>query len=171
MRKFQLLPGVAPHYEHQRMYSAGQVVANNDDLTKAYANKFVEVSADTPDTYGVGSDNGKYVHVGAGKETARSERLPKVGRNADLSSKKPPAKPGQAPPEVVDNTQGEQPFDPDSLGKDMTDKFPKAGEQDFRVYRREGLYFVYDADKLAGGPFNEEGVDKEDVDGVIAKAI
>lgn len=55
-------------------------------------------------------------------------------------------------------------------GKDMTSKFPVAEEQDFKVYRNGGLYFVYDADDLSA-PVNEKGVAKAKVAEVIKTAL
>lgn len=54
-------------------------------------------------------------------------------------------------------------------GVDVTSMFENAVEQEFRVFLRNGLCFVYDADDMQ--PINTEGVLHNQVPGVIDGAL
>lgn len=146
MAKFKVKSGA--HDDGKgRIYHRGEIVESPHDLTKAFRNSFERVPDNTPAT----------------KNTA----LARV------------TVPNDAPPETVYPVENEPTLEDDSAsdtgevtptGMDVTGVFPAAKDQDFKVFKREGKYFVYDADDLTK-PFNETGVKKAGVAAVITAAL
>ena len=91
----------------------------------------------------------------------------RVTDESSFVSNVPPPPPSKTLPTTVhvpqegDSTIG----DPSKEGKDVTEKFPTAVAEDFKVFRHIGKYFVYNADNMS--KVNPVGVAKAEVDGVI----
>lgn len=150
MPKYQVLEG--SHYHDGRLHGKGDVIQTNVDLIAQFPNKFLKVGDSTPPT----NSPAPLVLGPAGSHGVDESKLPP--KDLALTSEKPK-------PEKKGATKSEAP-----KGKDVTDKFPDAAEEDFKVFKNEGQYFVYDADDLSQ-PKNEQGVDKAGVAGVVKKAL
>jgi hypothetical protein len=150
-RKFEVLEG--SHIQNGHLYTKGQIVSSPEtiDLTKEWKNKFKEVDRSLPDTHGVGDRQPalRTAVVGRGQDAPQAPSLKDLERGPSLTG-------GTATAEAMPQ------------GKDMTVKFPKAVEQDFKVFKRDGSFYVYNGDDLSQ-PLNETGVDRDEVDGVVAK--
>lgn len=58
----------------------------------------------------------------------------------------------------------------EAIGQDVTARFPKAVEQDYKVYKRGPKFFVYDADEPAKA-INPDGAKRDEVDAIIDKDL
>lgn len=143
MAKFLLNGGA--HQEGSRLYYAGDVIESPHDLSKSFRGKFTRVNTATPTSAG---------DIFPAQPTVA---LPADEPELEAAASATEAIP--APGVAAGALAG-------PLGVDVTDKFLKAGEQDFKVYKADGFYFVYDADDLKK-PFNAEGVKKAEVDGIV----
>lgn len=152
MAKFQLIGG--DHVDEAgNSYTKNAIIESPHDLTRTFRLKFRRVSDVTPVT-----KKGPKV-VNMVPNLAPPEAIGEVAEPADVGTINTPALPPVAPPASETG-----------LGMEVTDQFPTAKEQDYKVYKRTGKYFVYDADDLTKA-FNPDGSKKTDVDGVIASAL
>jgi len=128
-----------------RVYSAGDVIETDDPLDKTFVNKFVHVT-DVPDpSVEVGV-------VGVAVEVESDQPLTTV--TVDTT------------PEVVTVEEPKPKQKPRDLrGRNVTKRFPVAMEQDFLVFKKKELFYVYDVSTET--LINTEGVSEEAVDGVI----
>lgn len=141
MAKYRVNAGV--HYHAGQFYKTGDVLDSIHDPRLTWPGKFSLVNPNDPATT---PDPNKAVL--------------------------PPTK--ALTPEALAAAQTAPPVKPDApgaklgtpKGKEKTAEFPKAEEEDCRVYKQGGLYYVYDADDLSKA-VNAEGVNKTEVDGVI----
>ena len=138
-----------------RKYKAGDVVHTNSDLEAAFPSLFsrieVElVQAPSPD------------EAPAVKQNSKAKILPQTASDDESVHNDVPApeKPAQA-------TLGEGAGN--VKGKEVTKMFPLALDEDFRVFKHDGKYFVYDADDMS--LVNAKGSSKTGVAGVIKKAV
>lgn len=158
LRKFRLLNGVGSHSQGGKVYRAGDgkrpgdVVASEHDLVAQWPGKFVEVDEDVPATKSA-------VNLVGGSPQGQQQEAAPPSKAAE------PSKQPDAQEKGGDGETGGA----GDLGQDVTENFPKAVEQDFRVFKREGQYFVYDADDMSKpvGP----GAKKAGVDDVIVAAL
>lgn len=152
--KFRVKDGI--HVDGNRVWKRGEITASIHDLTTAFKNKFDRVDDSTP------------AHIGWLREPV--DEIPNENAKSNVVAMPiaPPAKPAQIEPAVTetdaDDDADETPTGP--AGIDKTAQFPKAVEQDCRVFKHERLFFVYDGDDLTT-PINATGVKKPAVDGVI----
>jgi hypothetical protein len=144
MAKYKLLLGT--HMHHGERLKAGDVIESAYDLTKVFVNKYVRVDdfAAPVASQGDNPAPGRPVRHPAGP-----------GR--------PQAKP-QAPPAIQKSATDV------ALGRDVTKNFPQAVDEDFKVYKKGTVYFVYDLDDVSS-PLNAEGVAKTEVDAIIQEAL
>lgn len=152
--KFRIVAGV--HVQNNVIHQKGTVIESVNDLCAAYRGKFERVPDDTPLT------------VGAAPAGAPTQLHPiPAPDNPAFPSNPPaaPAAPATAPAADADDDGPET----GPMGVDVTAKFPVAGENDYRVFKHEKKYFVYDADNMAK-PVNPAGAARGDVDGVIRAA-
>jgi hypothetical protein len=150
MAKFQLIGG--DHVDEAgNSYAKGAIIESPHDLTRTFRLKFRRVSDVTP----VSKKGPKVVNMVS--NLAPPEAVAEV---VEAEKEEPGENPPMAPTPSI----------PASLGIDVTDQFSTAKEQDYKVYKRTGKYFVYDADDLTKA-FNPDGSKKTDVDGVIATAL
>jgi len=128
-----------------KIYKEGDVVSTPIKLVELFVNKFEKVVVESP------------------------EPVAKVKTEAPVAKVKT-----EAP--VVKEDKGEIPVTPveDGAlpeGREVTSKFPKAVDEDFRVFKSKSGYFVYDVDDLTA-PVNAEGVkNKSAVNEVIQIAL
>lgn len=147
--KFQVVEG--SHCDLQgRVFKKGDVLESRYDLTKQFANKFKLVDVFTP-------------------VTKRPVTINDSRKVAQLLPDQPPPAP-VAPPVVrqtVVKAQADEPEEePGPVGVDVTASFPKAIEEDYKIFKNEGRYYIYDVEAL-NKPLNGDGVKKVDVDKAI----
>lgn len=156
MSKYKLRDGVGDHFQNGTIYGPGTVIVSEHPLNEAYPNKFDKVDDSTPATAGKGGPQPTIIG-GQASPAAISQPQPAAGR-------------GQAP--QADTTQPPATAATDvPAGLDVTEKFPAAVEQEFKVYKREGKYYVYDTMGAADPLLNPSGSSKAEVADVIAKAL
>lgn len=159
--RFRILSGA--HEQNGKLYHRGDVVESPYDLVALFVNKF-ERLPDAPAPAPVPSPT-----------PAPSAVAKAVSRSTEPLS---PATQGQSTPpagkpaETSKNTTAEDvEKDPVPEGKEVTNSFRKAREQDYRVWKRDGLYFIYDVDNLYK-PINPDGAaSRADVDAVVEAAV
>jgi hypothetical protein len=141
------------HREHGVIYKSGEIFESYSDLTKMFPGRFEVIDgkalvAPEPMTKAL-------VRPVKGRNQAAVDL--DVTADAELDDNNPPPL-APAKPE----------------GKDVTKHFPKAVEEDFRVYKlQDGSYNVFDADDLSR-PVNDEKLTKPEINtcirGVLAAA-
>lgn len=101
----------------------------------------------------------------------RAQGLPETAFVAGPVSEGPP-KPKDQPPVKgkPSSTKSEEKSEKTSLGKDVTAKFPKAGEEDFKVFTKDRGYWVAESDDPTT-PLNETKLKKDEVDAFIDKYL
>lgn len=161
LQKFEVLAGV--HCQDKKIYSTGDVVGSPDDLTQAFRGKFRRVDPNTPVSEGK-------PHIGQAPGTRPVPLTAQETKNAGQKGEDLDLDPIPAPKGRKTADTGEKDNSPPD-GKDVTERFEKALEQDYKVFKvKGGNHFVYDADNLSA-PINPEGAKAEDVDGVIDGAL
>lgn len=162
MSRFLVLSGSAN--VGGRDYHKDDVIETSMDLDLMYVNKFQRVSADgrpvaTPKVKPAKPDASTVAVLEQDhREHNLSEENPlDVEEDERAGKKKVPAK------------SAVKAADP-SLGLNVTKRFETAVENDFKVYKRQGQYFVYDAADL-DIPLNAEGVSRDGVEKVVKKAL
>lgn len=147
--KFQVLEGI--HVDGPHIYKKDNVIETIHDLVTMFPGKFRRVDDAT-------------------KATApmRMAAMGSIGAPADVTKDNAA---GNAPTdEDEDDEKGEDGEDGTLVkGVDVTDRFPTASENDYKVFKSEGQYFVYDGDTMKR--VNEEGVNRTGVDQVIKDAL
>lgn len=157
MALFKLLAGA--HIQDGREYKAGDVVEADHDLAASFRLKFEEVDGHGRPSKGRRIDNPTPLpgmDMGL-EEPNKAEKAPK-GKAAKAVEIAEPEAESDAKPEA--NAK---------RGRDVTEEFPLAAEEDFKVYRRRGLYTVVDIDDPSKPV--AEGIAKTEVDKVIKKAL
>lgn len=166
LRKFRVLAGT--HSQHGKLYRGpnveqgrplGEVVESPHDLTKQWVNKFQEVDASTPATKST-------LSAAVGGMPPQGEANAPSSTVGDVKGPEH-VKGGTDDDDDDGEAEGDDATSPQ--GTDVTDRFPKAKEQDYKVFKHNGLYFVYDADDLVH-PLTP-GVKKTGVDEVVADAL
>lgn len=151
LHRFEVLAGA--HSQDGHVFHKGEIVTSATDLCAQFINKFRRLDVAEPTVQSVAQEVGMLVG-GPGPATAQDSPPIVAGQGKATS--------GEGKP------QESQPTAP--TGKDVTAQFEKAAEQDFKVFKRDGKFFVYDGDNLSK-PVNAEGVVKAAVDGVVAGAL
>ena len=141
MQKFKVTMGT--HQEAGRVYKSGQTLETNTELHKMFPGKFQLLD---------------------GSPASSQPPMPPV---------QPPAHP--YPPIKADkaaNTTAEQSKATGKPeGRDVTKQFPKAVEEDFKVFKLiDGLYNVYDVDDQSK-PCNNKPIPKAEIDIAIRSAM
>lgn len=144
MSKFEVLEG--KHVQNGRIFQKGDIVESKSDLCATWKNKFCEVNTSARSSVGKAVPN-----------TASPPAQSAVDADETDKEKKAKGKKVEEESEVIEGT-------------DVTDQFTSAVEQDFKVYKNQGAYFIYNNDDLSK-PFNENGVKKADVEKTIKEAI
>jgi hypothetical protein len=165
--RFRVLDGCHIHSDG-RSYAKGDVVESFYDLSKQLMNKFVLVNDSEPLSPGAKS-------IADISERPRNELPPLPPPGSPLANPVVPLVTSSA--KMVENVVPSKRTSQKSSGKhealsgkNMTNRFPKAAEEDFIVYKHDGVYFVFDEDD-ATRPINEVGVEKKFVDSIIEGAL
>jgi hypothetical protein len=148
MKSYKVKAG--SHQEGGKIYKAGDVVQSYNDLDHMFPGKF-EVLGDR-------------VHSSAPAPVIST------GGNVARNSA-PQARPVEAEEEPEEANPPPLAAKAKPTGRDVTKHFPKAVEEDFRVYKTPaGNYNVYDADNLAK-PCNPRPISKAEVDACIRSTL
>lgn len=148
LRKFRVLEGT--HTEGNRKFTKNQIVSSTDDLAAMFRLKFVEVDDD------IKSDKGAVV-LTIGQAQLPAEQAPA----APITLERPAPIVPTAPPVVVPAAD---------RGLDVSKRFAYALEQDFSVFKRDGVYFIYNNDAPTV-QINKDGVAKAAVDAIIKEEV
>jgi hypothetical protein len=116
------------------------------------------------------------VHTNAALDKAFGDGIERVvqeeARPAPAAESAPPpagagsAPSTDAPPKAVAGPKPVSKAALKKLGVEVTDRFPRAIDEDYRVFRRGKEYWVYDVDDLAA-PVNAEPLNRSEVDATI----
>lgn len=148
-RKFVVLVG--SHEQNGRIYRKGDIVSSQHDLDAQFVNKFREMDAGTPISGGAVLNDGTRPNpldapgattLANGSAGTNPATTPNTA-NADVTT---PAKGTEAGDD--DEKDGDRTATATAQGVDVTEKFPKAKEQAFKVFKAQGQYHVYDEDDL-----------------------
>lgn len=126
---FRLTSGTFAYKGH--IYNAGDIIESATDLCRVFVNKFTKVDFQAP--------------------AAAPAPVQEAPQNDVAAPEAPEAAPEameapQAPPKASPAPSSKAPAGPDK-GEDVTDKFPKALEEDFKVFRTaKNEYWIYDND-------------------------
>jgi hypothetical protein len=146
MAKFKVLAG--PHVHSGRVYSKGDIIESEHDLAATWRNSFARVPDD--------------------EEASAGKRQQVIGEVIGGSPNQPPAEP------AVNEDEGEVETDQSGksgpLGTEVTKNFPKAIEQDFKVFKHESQYLIYNAEDLTK-PIDGCPVAKAGVNALIEKEL
>lgn len=204
MPKFRVTEGTHQD-ENGRVYRKGEEVESPHDLAATFRGKFVPVDPGAykgPDRLAPISASPRSAPGFLDDPAQRQKSAEPVAAGGAPPGELPPPTPTEqlgegrgsaanpsgadaGPPysQESNDEPADEPAGSDASGKpgepegtDVTDRFPKAKEQDYRVYKRtrfaapdSGPFFVYDADDLAR-PVGH-GLKRTEVDGVVEKAI
>lgn len=142
---FRVKAGI--HYEKvngvETMFTKGQIVPSERDLTKVFANKFVRVNS-SKSPVSVEEDE-------EGEEYLEEEQLP-------------------VPARLSKTEEDEDEEDGDSESKDVTDLFPDALKKEVTVFLRDEKYWVYENSNL-DTPLNSQGFTMAKVKSFIKKEL
>lgn len=152
MPKFQVVSGFHVD-EAGRKYSKGEVVESPHDLTATFRGKFTRVEATIADFLPQG-----------GPPIAYTDRPLTAPQTAPVAPQ--PGGPAVASQPAETDGVGA----PGNLGEDVTARFPKAVEQDYKVFKKGPKFFVVDGDEPAK-PINPDGAKRDEVDGIIDKDL
>jgi hypothetical protein len=152
MPKFQVVSGF--HVDEEgRKYSKGEVVESPHDLTATFRGKFTRVEATIADFRPQGGPPIAY--------TDRPLTAPQMA----------PVAPQPGGPAIASQpAETAETGIPGSLGEDVTARFSKAVEQDYKVFKKGPKFFVADSDS-PNKPLNPDGAKRDEVDGIIEKAL
>lgn len=152
MPKFQVVSGFHVDEEGKK-YGKGEIVESPHDLSATFRGKFVKYDAPIADFRPV-----------PGPPIMYTDRPLSALETAPVA----PQPGGPAVASQPNETDGAG--IPGNLGEDVTARFPKAVEQDYKVFKKGPKFFVYDADE-PGKPLNPDGAKRDEVDGIIEKAL
>jgi len=154
MAKFKVLAG--PHVHSGRVYSKGDIIESEHDLAATWRNSFARVPDDEEASAGKRQQVIGEVIGGSPNQPTKPE------------VEKPPAEP------AVNEDEGEVETDQSGksgpLGTEVTKNFPKAIEQDFKVFKHESQYLIYNAEDLTK-PIDGCPVAKAGVNALIEKEL
>lgn len=122
---FKIKPRCGSHAEGGKVYRAGDIVPSEKDLVALFPFKFEKAVDNVP-------SKGQPIRGAVPPATAPQAQKPEEEKPSDTLP------PSSGP-----------------LGKEVTEKFPSAKEQDFKVFAVPGGFNVYDADDLKS-PLNKE---------------
>ena len=150
MAKFKLVAG--RHVANGRTYLPGEIINSHSNLAKIFPGNFKPVADDTP-------EKAEKQPVAAGPvETPVGQPVPSPKPTEPVSQPEKPATKAAKAEKAKD------------WGLNVTKSFPLAVDEDFRVFKKDWLYFVFDADNM-DKPMNDVGVAKTGVDKVIHEAL
>lgn len=193
MPKFRLVEGTHKDGPSGREYKKGDLVDSPHDLAATFRGKFVPADPahyHPPDRLAPLSDNPTSAPGFTDDPAQRTVSAEPQAAGGAPPDRLPPA----TPTEQLGRGHGSEDEDPSGAdfgpnaaqnaskapgepeGTDVTDRFPKAKEQDYKVYKRtsfnppdEGVFFLYDADDLSK-PVGH-GLKRGDVDAAVEKAV
>lgn len=155
MPKFQVVAGFHVD-EDGRKYGKDDVVESPHDLTATFRGKFRKLDL-TPMTD---------FRPPQAPPIAYSDRPLTAAQTAPVAPRQ--GSPGMA--SQPDETDGAGAPHDEALGEDVTKRFPKAAEQDYKVFKKGPKFFVYDADE-PGKAINPDGAKRDEVDTIIEKDL
>jgi hypothetical protein len=152
MPKFQVVSGF--HVDEEgRKYGKGEEVESPHDLTATFRGKFTKVEPTIADF--------RPLQAGA---MATSDRPLTAPQTAPVAPQ--PGGPAIASQPAETDGAGS----PGNFGEDVTARFPKAIEQDFKVFKRGSKFYVADSDTPTKA-LNPDGAKRDEVDAIIDKAL
>jgi hypothetical protein len=153
MPKFQVVSGF--HVDEEgRKYGKGEVVESPHDLTATFRGKFTKVEPTIAD-----------FRPPPGPPIAYTDR-PLTAPQTALVAPQPGGPAVASQPAETDEAGAPG----EAIGQDVTARFPKAVEQDYKVFKRGPKFFVYDADEPAKA-INPDGARRDEVDAIIDKDL
>lgn len=173
--RFKVKEGIHVDAATGKTYSAGQIVESDHDLSKTFRGKFDKLESSQPGQpnpvpaagtlpSGASTSGGQATQASVPADSNQQQFVSDAVPGSGSQSTAPQVL--QAPSKDDDENDFEDAADKDddtskapaaALGTDVTDKFPHAKENDFNVYKRNGKFFVYDADDMSK-PLNADGV-------------
>lgn len=137
-------------------YNKGDIVESDIELDKKFVNKFERLP------------NNETAPTPAPLPTAAADP-PSVGPGANRKTKNTPGKDAGFEAEQQQKGQtAETKDEPESLGVDVTDDFPKAGEADLKVFQDGTDYYVTEP-QTPDKPMNKEPLKRKDVVAFVNK--
>ena len=170
MAQFKVMTGM--HYVGGRGFSAGATFDSYEPLDRMFPGKIARVQDAVPD----GEATTTAGMTDAEKIAAHEAAIARLKARSPRSS--PPTRPQAAP--VAPEAPVTEPTDPPETagapaGRDVTVHFPKAKEENFKVFRIGGagkvlLFNVYDAENM-GKPVNPRPIEKDEIDNCVRAAL
>lgn len=157
--RFEILNG--SHSQSGRLYRKGDVVESSTDLTVQFVNKFQKVTDGRAVSKGVVL-NSSQPALSAAEKKAGKEQKPSDAAGDEKEIIEPGAQADKLDTSgsSSDATGSSESGDAAPKGKDVTDQFPEAVEQEFKVYKDKSGYRVYDGDDMSK-PINDESIEKK----------
>jgi hypothetical protein len=140
---FKLLVGM--HQEGTKTYKAGAVIESDNELDKLFVNKFQRLRMDPPSAPAAAGRMEVATTPSAPVSPTATGGIPQPGEQTPPPVAAPVTTPAAAGPK----------------GRDVTARFPIAVEQDYKVFKDGGLYFVYAAEDLTKA-INPDGAARKD---------
>lgn len=158
MPRFQIISGFHVDEDGKKYgkgTEAGEIVESPHDLTATFRGKFRKLEADP------GAD----FRPLPGPPIAYTDRPLYPPQTAPVAPQ--PGGPAMASQPAETDEAGAP---GEAMGEDVTKRFPKAVEQDYKVFKKGSKFFVYDADE-PGKVINPDGAKRDEVDAIIDKDL